>query len=45
MDYSSFICTHDAVKQVNVQLTPAKRDILRGLFENYNKEHKYHGQV
>ena len=37
--------TRDAVKKVNVQLTPTKRDILRGLYEYYNREHKYHGQV
>ena len=37
--------THEGVKQVNVQLNASKRDILRGLYEYYRKEHRYHGQV
>ena len=35
----------EGVKQVNVQLSLAKREVLRGIYENYKKEHKYRGQV
>lgn len=37
--------SQEGVKQVNVQLLMSKRDVLRGLYDNYKKEHKYHGQV
>ena len=40
----SFMWTVDGVKQVNTQLNPARRMILKGLYEYYKKEHKFHGQ-
>ena len=39
------ICTVEGVKKINVQLSPPKREVLRGLYEYYKKEHKYHGQA
>lgn len=35
----------EGVKQINVQLSISKREILKGLYEYYKKEHKYHGQA
>lgn len=39
------LCGYEGVKQINVQLSTAKRDILRGLFEYYKREHKYKGVI
>lgn len=37
--------TFEGVKQINVQLNAPKREILKGLYEYYKKEHRYHGQA
>lgn len=39
------LCGYEGVKQINVQLSAAKRDILRGLYEYYKREHKYRGVI
>lgn len=39
------LCGYEGVKQINVQLSVAKRDILKGLFEYYKREHKYRGVI
>lgn len=43
--FDSFTFTREGMKQVNVQINPARRDILRNLYDNYKKEHRYHGQA
>lgn len=39
------LCGYEGVKQINVQLSATKRDILRGLYEYYKREHKYRGVI
>lgn len=39
------LCGYEGVKQINVQLSLSKRDILRGLYEYYKREHKYRGVI
>ena len=39
------LCGYEGVKQINVQLSLSKRDILRGLYEYYQREHKYRGVI